>query len=497
MRRVGYIFLYFFGFVNLVVVNTRIFASATHVYKKSYQSDAEKRNYKSVSPQVLNDYSAGDGEVFDGVASTYKRVSPDVLKKYREKHGDFFEGRSENKIPSVSPPGKSSFVASLPTVSAPKHGLMGFQTISAEVSKKGGSTSSAKSSKGGAQSTSSSSGSKGGAQSTSSSSGSKGGASSAKGGAQSTSSSSGSKGGASSAKGGAQRTSSSSGSKGGASSAKGGASSAKGGTKTEKSGSASIKVDLQDAAQRLTTKVLSKKKSGAGSSTNMQQSSSNNRNAQNTQNNELSVSLTYRKVPKQELPYKFASNTVNHHCDINYVVENNHLINPLTEPPSICSGDTCDPVTNKCICNAEHFGKTCEHNKYEHIAFDLDCSNMGEEYVSSCLRQTHGGSCPKYRLVWDRLCYRTCAALPGILCTPFVRQTYCANSPECPGLCNDLMDMYCLNAARGFQMTAVAAEKDKLATAPSPASEQSRDPVPDTNQPKGVLQQKNKDSVTT
>ena len=137
---------------------------------------------------------------------------------------------------------------------------MGFQTISAEVSKKGGSTSSAKSSKGGAQSTSSSSGSKVEHRVLQALPAAKVGHHLQKGGAQSTSSSSGSKGGASSAKGGAQRTSSSSGSKGGASSAKGGASSAKGGTKTEKSGSASIKVDLQDAAQRLTTKVLSKKR---------------------------------------------------------------------------------------------------------------------------------------------------------------------------------------------------------------------------------------------
>ena len=147
-------------------------------------------------------------------------------------------------------------------------------------------------------------------------------------------------------------------------------------------------------------------------------------------------------------------------------------------------------MTNECKCNDDHFGKTCEHNKYEHIAFDLDCSNMGEEYVSSCLRQTHGGSCPKYRLVWDRLCYRTCAALPGILCTPFVRQSYCANSPECPGLCNDMLDMYCLNAARGFDTKAVAKDADKLASAPSPASEQSTNPVQDKNPAKGVSNSK-------
>jgi hypothetical protein len=190
------------------------------------------------------------------------------------------------------------------------------------------------------------------------------------------------------------------------------------------------------------------------------------------------VKLKYRKLPPDENGFQVAATAGDlHHCDLNYE-GNEHLINPKTDPPTICSGDKCDPVMNQCVCKPEHFGDVCQYNKYEHIAFDLDCTNMDEEYVSSCLRQTHGGSCPHYRLVWDRLCYRTCTALPGLLCTPFVRQSYCANSPECPGLCNDLLETYCTKAAAGKKEEETATI-EKLAS-PSPSAEDtSKEPTPD------------------
>lgn len=114
---------------------------------------------------------------------------------------------------------------------------------------------------------------------------------------------------------------------------------------------------------------------------------------------------------------------------------------PLGEHGEQCSGDLCK--MGKCSCRKGRSGESCMIDTLSTIAFDLDCTNMGEEYVSSCLKQTHGGSCPDYRLVWDKLCYRTCIALPGILCSNDIRESYCANSPECPGLCLEMSSIYC------------------------------------------------------
>ena len=381
---------------SFIVVNDNYFIIASDLYRRNYQTNSNKKSYKSVSPIVLQDEESNFSHNAEKPA-TYKRVSPKVLENYKQKHGDFFDNQSTNsnsKTDAITASSsRNSESITFTNSQQQQHGPMSFQSVSDKIEKGGG---------GGGGSSSKSGG---GSQS---SGGSKGG--------------------------------------GGSQSNRG----SKGGSKTGKQPS------------KGGGKAGGDKKSKGGSKTG---------NIQFKPTPLPQVNLVYRPLPKDELPYKVASTlSTGHYCDINHPQENVHLINPHTDPPSICSGDPCDPVMNKCNCKPEHFGDRCQHNKYDHIAFDLDCSNMGEEYVSSCLRQTHGGSCPDYRLVWDRLCYRTCTALPGLLCTPFVRQSYCENSPECPGLCNDLLDMYCVKQALGEKEE----EVKKQEKGPTPALEEQK-----------------------
>ena len=65
--------------------------------------------------------------------------------------------------------------------------------------------------------------------------------------------------------------------------------------------------------------------------------------------------------------------------------------------------------------------------------------------MSSCLRQTHGGSYLSTGLYG--IDYVTELAPLFLEYYTFVRQSY-VQLPECPGLLNDMLDMYCINAAR-------------------------------------------------
>ena len=81
-----------------------------------------------------------------------------------------------------------------------------------------------------------------------------------------------------------------------------------------------------------------------------------------------------------------------------------------------------------------------------HVAFDLDCAKMTPSYVAQCIRAVTSGTCTQYRLTWERLCFKTCAALPGVLCTQYSREKWCSHDPDgtCgESLCNQFMNNYC------------------------------------------------------
>ena len=63
-------------------------------------------------------------------------------------------------------------------------------------------------------------------------------------------------------------------------------------------------------------------------------------------------------------------------------------------------------------------------------AFDVDCDEMTEEYITWCLLQTSKGSCTPYQLAWDGLCYRMCEALQGVVCTLWTRRKFCEHTPS-------------------------------------------------------------------
>ena len=104
----------------------------------------------------------------------------------------------------------------------------------------------------------------------------------------------------------------------------------------------------------------------------------------------------------------------------------------------------CNPNTGKCMCYAGWAGFDCSLDPLSFYSFDIDCDEMTEEYVSWCLAQTSFGSCKPYQLSWDQLCYRTCEALQGVVCSTWTRRHYCAHDPDCPALCNNFLETYCL-----------------------------------------------------
>ena len=84
-----------------------------------------------------------------------------------------------------------------------------------------------------------------------------------------------------------------------------------------------------------------------------------------------------------------------------------------------------------------------------HIAFDLDCARMTQPYVAQVIKAVTGGSCKQFRLVWERLAYHTCTALPGVLCTLYSREKWCSHDPDgaCgETLCNSFLANYCQDA---------------------------------------------------
>ena len=132
-------------------------------------------------------------------------------------------------------------------------------------------------------------------------------------------------------------------------------------------------------------------------------------------------------------------------------VGNPHQLSPKLVPrcpvihTAVCNGKgECNPNTGECMCYSGWTGSDCSLDPLSFYAFDLDCDEMTEEYITWCLSQTSFGSCTPYQLAWDQLCYRMCEAVQGVVCTTWTRRHYCAHTPDCPALCNNFLDTYCL-----------------------------------------------------
>ena len=124
---------------------------------------------------------------------------------------------------------------------------------------------------------------------------------------------------------------------------------------------------------------------------------------------------------------------------------------PALECPVVdgrkCGGyGDCDEDTGYCDCYKGYYGADCMDDPLAHVAFDLDCAKMTPSYVAQCIRAVTSGTCTQYRLTWERLCFKTCAALPGVLCTQYSREKWCSHDPDgtCgESLCNQFMNNYC------------------------------------------------------
>ena len=92
MKYLKCIFLFLYSFI---VVNDNNFIIASDLYRRNYQTNSNKKSYKSVSPIVLQDEESNFSHNAEKPA-TYKRVSPKVLENYKQKHGDFFDNQSTN-----------------------------------------------------------------------------------------------------------------------------------------------------------------------------------------------------------------------------------------------------------------------------------------------------------------------------------------------------------------------------------------------------------------
>ena len=90
MKYLKCIFLFLYSFI---VVNDNNFIIASDLYRRNYQTNSNKKSYKSVSPIVLQDEESDFSHNAEKPA-TYKRVSPKVLENYKQKHGDFFDKQS-------------------------------------------------------------------------------------------------------------------------------------------------------------------------------------------------------------------------------------------------------------------------------------------------------------------------------------------------------------------------------------------------------------------
>ena len=92
MKYLKCIFLFLYSFI---VVNDNYFIIASDLYRRNYQTNSNKKSYKSVSPIVLQDEESNFSHNAEKPA-TYKRVSPKVLENYKQKHGDFFDSINVN-----------------------------------------------------------------------------------------------------------------------------------------------------------------------------------------------------------------------------------------------------------------------------------------------------------------------------------------------------------------------------------------------------------------
>ena len=110
----------------------------------------------------------------------------------------------------------------------------------------------------------------------------------------------------------------------------------------------------------------------------------------------------------------------------------------------ICNGQgSCNPSLGECQCFPGWTGEDCATDPNSLNEFDVECEDMGDQYIAECIRATTTGACKAYQLTWDRMCYKTCVANTGRTCILQTRRDFCSHSPDCEVLCNSMMDISC------------------------------------------------------